>query len=337
MNKMIKNDGVSVVAIASLICLCGISHAADPLMPEDIIALCGVGQSDIEVISVLQSRGINFDVNLSVIQKFVESGVSPGIIQVVMGLSNPEKKASTRRTFTGKTQASLALYSDPDALNVFIDGVGMGVTPLLSNKLKPGKHMIRVEHPLFFTREEMIDFTGEESIVLDWAMEPREPVIRINVKLEAKNDDYAWTWIIRPRSRCPDDVTLNLKPWRFGAAENEALFVLDDDSKKLYKSFGKCCLEVFLWRGEMRKDIPIRDLPPCTARYLISNIEFMGIQSVQMTLKIKVDKMDPTNPELILDSDTGILVDTGDRVPGRTQHGKRDLLLDDLDQLFSEK
>ncbi len=327
---------LTVAIMVFLMCLSGPCNAQDPLMPDDVINLCGAGKPDREVITILQSRGINFEVNLPVIQRFVENGISPGIIQVIMGLSNPEKPSTTFRSYSGKAQPTLALYSEPDGLRIFVDGVGMGVTPFLSNKLKPGKHMIRVEHPLFFTRDEMVTLSGEESVVLNWHMEPREPVIRIQVNLDAKSGADAWTWIIRPRNRCPDDVSVNLKPWRFGAGENEALFVLDDDSKKLYKSFGTCCLEVFLWRGEMRKDIPVRDLPPCTARYLISNIQIMGIQAIPMTLKIIVQKMDPNNPDLVLESDTGYLVDTGDRAPAISSGEKRDLLLEDLDQLFGE-
>ena len=50
-----------------------------------IINTCKSGLSESSLIHELQSRGVNFEVNLPVIERFVENGVSPGIIQVIMG------------------------------------------------------------------------------------------------------------------------------------------------------------------------------------------------------------------------------------------------------------
>jgi len=303
--------------------------ASDRLTPEEIIDFCVSGMAESEIISQIQIRGIGFEVNLPVMQRFIEKGVSPGIIEVILG-NSPSTSYDEKLVFTSLSEASSSLFvvTDPPGIKIFIDGLERGVTPFLSNKIDEGKHMVRAEYPLFFTREQEVEIHSGKDIDLVWTMTPREPLIRIRVQVSGTDEKVPWTWIIRPRENCPDPVSLKLRPWVLGAKKSEAIFVLSNESKRLYRGSGQACLEVFFWRGKIRKDLDLKKLPPCTARYFISDIQIQGIRSFDMTLNVHVIELDPDHPEITLDSSTGRFIATEDRIAPVNQETLKNRLME---------
>ncbi|HPQ41172.1 MAG TPA: PEGA domain-containing protein [bacterium] len=280
------------------------------LMPDEIITMHRNGRSDTQIITEIQSRGINFEVNLPVLERMIQAGVSQAVLEVLLGY-DPSRRIQQKTTmrFSGPTAPGVAVITQPPGLNLFIDGKEVGVTPSLSNKLKPGKHVIRVDHPLYFSRQEEINFDGENDIVLNWLLEPREPVIRVSVSIERGDSSEPWSWIIRPRSQCPGcDVSLELKPWKPMASAGEAVFLLDDASKRLFRGNGTACLELNIWRGEVRRDLPLRRLPPPTVRYFITDVRIDGIQTVDLAVDVEIKQLNVMDPEVNLKGMTGYLI-----------------------------
>ena len=287
----------------------GFGADTDPMMTKDIISLCATGKPEGEIIAILQTRGIGFEVNLPVMQKLVDGGVSPGVIETVLSLSS-KNKSSANTVFqpSSPVNPGLTLVTDPPGMQIFIDDIALGVTPYMSNKIKKGEHRVRAVNPLFFTREETINLKSD-SIYLNWSMEPREPILRAKVHVYSEEDELSWSWIIRPRENCPDPVSLDFTA--LDTADNlkeEAVFVLSDDVKRTFQGQGSTCLELFLWRGQIRNDLPIHRLPPFTARYFISGIQINGIQNLEFNISVEVKGLDPLNPIVKMDSSTGYLI-----------------------------
>ncbi len=303
------------------------------LSPEDIVALCRSGTSESSIISTLQDRGVNFEMNVPVMQKLVDGGVSPGIIEVILSLSGTKGKAVS--VIPQNTIAGLTLVTDPPGMKITIDGAEKGVTPFFSNKLKHEKHIVRVAHPLFFMHEEEIDLTDGKPVYLDWEMKPREPIIRVKCDVKSEKDTKPWSWIIRPRKNCPGGSSLELIPWKEpGADSMQAVFILSDDFKRIYSGHGSACLEVFLWRGKIRDDLPLERLPPSTVRLFISNIVVNGIENIDLTLKIDVPQYDPNQPRISLEGDTGNLVLTKDKAQPESPETLQDDVLKKLDMML---
>jgi hypothetical protein len=305
-----------------LICFFGTVFVAaaenSQLMPDDIIKMHKSGLSSEQIVSQILKRDIGFDVNLPVLEKLVNNGISSGVIEVLMGRNQSVAKPSREFFPAGPRQPGITIVTDPPGLDLYIDGKSHGVTPGLSNKLSKGKHILKVEHPLFFARQEEINFDGENDIYLRWKMEPREPVVRVDVNIDRARQDEAWSWIVRPRNQCPGcDVTLQLTPWRSVAISGQAVFLLNDETKRLFRGSGTACVELNLWRGEIRRDLPIRHLPVPTLRYFISDIRINGIELVDVTVNIRIKEIDQALPDVSLVSDTGFLI-PADQAPGNS-------------------
>lgn len=305
-----------------LICVVGTFSTAfaenSRLMPEDIITMHRNGLSSEQIVNQILKRDIGFEVNLTVLEKLINNGISSGVIEVLMGRNQPGEKTSRPYFAPGPRQPGITVVTDPPGLDLYIDGSSHGVTPGLSNKLTKGKHVMKVDHPLFFTRQEEIEFDGENDMYLRWKMEPREPIVRVDVNIDRARQDEAWSWIVRPRNQCPGcDVSLKLTPWRSVAISGEAVFLLDDESKRLFRGSGTACVELNLWRGEVRRDLPIRRLPAPTLRYYISDIRINGIELVDLTINVRIKEIDQALPDVWLVSETGFLI-PADQTPEKT-------------------
>lgn len=328
---------ISWVMVLSLMSVIYVCYSTDtPMTPDDIIEICSEGKSNSDIISEIQNRGIGFEVNLSVMQKLIDNGVSPGILEVVLSVSNRKTpKYGVSYAPSQLTNPGLTIVTNPPGMTIYIDDEKVGITPYMSNKLALGKHTIRAMHPLFFPKIKEIELQGSQSAYEVWDMEPREPIIRVRVQVTSPDEDYPWSWIVRSREQCPDEVTLSLAPWKdaFGKQE-EAVFILSDDNKRIFKGSGSTCLELFLWRGEVRRDLPIRELPPCTARYFISNIRIKGMEIVDILVKVEVDKIDPTQPKVTLETTSGYLIETQDKTAPTDPQTLRNETLEKLDTLL---
>ncbi|MBN1296645.1 PEGA domain-containing protein [bacterium] len=305
-------NGLSLGCVWVMIWLIGLGPAvqAAGLMPDDIVAMHRQGFDERRIVSEIQAKGIDFEVNLPVMERFIREGISQGVLEVLFGY-DPHRRMDRRETISlsGPAQSGVAVLTQPPGLNVSIDGQDHGVTPSLSNKLKHGKHVIRVEHPLFFTRQEEIDFDGSKDIILNWKMEPREPLIRVAVNIEKDNVNEPWSWIIRPRNFCPGcDVTVKLEPWKSMANAGEAVFLLSEETKRLFRGTGTGCLELNIWQGEVRRDMPLRRLPTPTARYYLSDIRIEGIEIVDISIDVTVRELNPSDPEVAFKGDSGYLI-----------------------------
>ncbi len=305
------------------------------LMPDDIVNLCASGKSNEELIDVIQNRGLAFEVNLPVMQRLIDAGVPPEILQVILSVSShgPDRLDYNFRQNLPAVKSGLSLSTSPHGMTVYIDGIKLGVTPFFSNKLEHGEHHVRVEHPMFFPREVTIEIDGRKLHDFNWEMEPREPIIHLKLSVEGE-EEMPWSWIVRPRETCSVIPTLKLEAFQFHHSSDEAYFKLDEESKKVFRGGGNACLEVFLWRGEVRRDMSIRDLPPCTARYYITDIRINKISYIELNLKVSVRKIDPLHPTVALESDTGNLVETADKVPEAAPYELKDRLLEDLDLIL---
>jgi hypothetical protein len=285
------------------------------LTPDSIIELCASGKKEDQIISEIKQKGINFDVNVPVLQKLVDGGVSPSIIEVVLSCSSSAKSESPKLFFSSQeAKPGLTLVTRPPGMTVFIDNTESGVTPFMSNKIKPGRHLIRVEHPLFFAKESGFEM-AVDPVYLEWDMEAREPIVRLSFNVFSDEDQLPWSWVVRPRENCPDDVSLGLSPWTKDLVQNtQSIFILSESSKRTFSGHGSACLEVYLWHGRMRSDLPLHQLPPCTTRFYVSNISIDGLCTIDLNLKIQVPTYDPSQPVITLDGENGRLVFTQDKV-----------------------
>ncbi len=333
-SAIVSSMGWCLVLLGLVVCFQPVSYAESPLSPDDIISLCNQGTAESKMVSIIHTRGIGFEMDLPVMQKLLNGNVSSGIIQVLMGLSNSSEKQPVSKQFLPEAVPGISLSTDPPGFSVVVDGIEMGVTPFYSNKLTRGKHLLTVEHPLFFSRQEEVDLSGKKGVALNWKMEAREPLILVNVQVSSKEKDYPWSWIIRPRDNCPGTTTVKLVPWQTISNNSEAIFIFSDESKRVYRGSGKACLEVLLWRGEIRKDLPIHDLPPSNARYFISDITFTGMESIDMDLLIQVDELDPLHPKVTLESDNGTLTSTRESVSKQSAESKKDRALENIDLIL---
>jgi hypothetical protein len=294
-----------------------VAKESDPMSPDDVLNLCSSGKPEVEVIKEIRSRGVDFEMNVSVMQKLLQGGISPGIIQVILSVSpGPGEKSEAKPVVSyGPAVPGLHITSKPSGIQVIIDGRQAGITPFLSNKVTKGKHLIRLDHPLFISQEKQVDLTMENTIALDFVLQPREPLLKLNVSTENEETEYPWAWIARARKNCPSNPSLDLVPLTGTSENNSVIFVLSDESKQTFQSGGTACIEISFWRGRIRSDLPIQDLPPCTTQCLISEIEINGIQSIDLNVNLRVNKLDPLHPDIKLDSSTGSLIRTGNEAP----------------------
>jgi hypothetical protein len=285
------------------------------LKQENIVDMHKNGRNSEYIIEQIVRRGIDFETTSAVLIEMVNEGVSGSVIEVLLGQDRTRYRESIRFSESGPAQPGLTIITDPPGLSLFINEKSQGVTPGFSNTLTKGKHIIKVEHPLFFTRQEEIDFDGQDNVVLRWRMEPREPVIRVGIGIERAPDDEPWSWILRPRNHCPGcNVTLELQSWKAFARAGEAIFVLTDEARRFFKGTGVTCLEMNLWRGEVRRDLPFRRLPPPTLRYFISDIRINGIELVDIDVNVNLKSIEHAIPDVTLDGDTGFLISETDAV-----------------------
>lgn len=312
---------VFIVMICSLTIHVSIGKTLSKLIPEDIIEMQKSGMSSEQIVNQIVKHGIDFEVTLPVLENLVSNGVSDGIIVVLMGQDSSRSAPVKNYIPAGHKQPGVTILTDPSGLELYIDGKQQGVTPGLFNMLKKGRHLIKVEHPLFFTRQEEIDFDGANDIYLKWKMEPREPVVRVHLNVDGVKVDEAWSWIIRTRSQCPGcDANLNLVPWQTRVKSGEAIFLLDDQTKRQFRGSGVACLELNLWQGEVRRDMPLRHLPPPTLRYYISDIQINGIELVDLTVNIRLKEIEQAAPDINLVSSTGFLIMAGDQKPDEREY-----------------
>lgn len=291
--------------------------ALSELMPEDVVEMHKKGMSSEQIVNQIVKHGIGFEVTLPVLEDLISNGISDGVIVVLMGQS-PAKSTPVRSYIpAGPRQPGVTILTEPSGLDLYIDGKQQGVTPGLFNMLKKGRHLIKVEHPLFFTRQEEIEFDGLNDVYLKWKMEPREPIVRVHINVDKAKGDEAWSWIIRPRSQCPGcEVNLNLVPWQTLVKSGEAVFLLDDQAKRQFRGSGVACLELNLWQGEVRRDLPLRHLPLPTLRYYISNIEINGIELVDLAVNVRIKEIEQAAPEVSMIGDTGFLLIVGEQKSG---------------------
>ncbi|MBN1880336.1 PEGA domain-containing protein [bacterium] len=297
-----------------------IGSYADPgqLMSADIIKMHEDGIPSSEIVDSIRTRGLGFAVTLPILEDMIKHGIEQGVLEVLLGhdLSRQVKTLDPSRAQTIPKQPGITISSDPSGLSLFVDGQSFGVTPSLSNKIKPGKHIIKIEHPLFFTRQEEIDFDGINDIYLRWELEPREPIVRVGVNLDRGSDTRPWSWIIRPRSQCPGcKVDLQLQPWQPIARGGEAIFLLDENSKRYFHGSGVTCLEINIWQDEVRRDLPIRQLPPPDLQYFISDIRIDRIEMIDIAINIRIKELDPLHPEIVLQGDSGYLIELNEGGP----------------------
>ncbi|MCD4655415.1 PEGA domain-containing protein, partial [bacterium] len=304
-----RKSRIMFLAVFMLFCISSVGKAAG-LMPDDIITMHENGKSVNQIVTEIQNQGIDFDVNLQVLEQLIQKGVSQEVLEVLLGDNSPVAKNPKKPiVFSGSTQPGIAVITDPPGLSLEIDGHDHGITPSLSNKIVPGKHTIKVAHPLFFTRQEKIQFDGENFIVLNWKMEPREPIVRIAVNIKRGNSKEPWSWIIRPRGYCPGcEVNLKFQAWKATSRAGEAVFLLTEEAKRLFRGTGIGCLEMNIWKGEVRRDLPLRALPPPMIRYFITDIQVNGINTIDIRLDIEVRELNATNPDVKMIGDSGFLI-----------------------------
>ena len=114
LNKTIFAGGGVILALILSECAGVHSENSGPLSPDEIIKMCSSGISEQDVIFQIRSRGIGFEFNLPVMQRFVEKGVSTGILQVIMGLADHNSSRRKRmRGMTGKSVAAVDLVREP--------------------------------------------------------------------------------------------------------------------------------------------------------------------------------------------------------------------------------
>lgn len=314
-----------------------IGRAEETLTIDAVIDLCASGKPESEIITEIRNQTLGFEMNVPVMQKLINGGVSPAIIQVLLSRAAAKTTSENNRiVFSGQpARAGLTLITDPPGMTVFIDGIRRGVTPFLSNKMEPGKHVLRVDHPFFITQEKEFEMKPDQSIFWEWTMESREPFVRVRLHVFSQDDPYPWSWVIRSRETCPEPVSLSLVPWPgMDPDGSEAAFILSDTSKRTFTGSGSACLEVFLWRGKIRRDLPIRELPPCTSRFFISGIEFNGMNSVYIDVKLEIPQYNPTQPQITLESETGRIVETGDKSPPPDLQTLREQISEQVDLLL---
>ena len=295
------------------------TDAADsekPLSVDELVTLASSGKTDDFIISQLQKRGVDFEANVAVVQRLVDAGMSPGALQVMLSVSGRNKQpGGTVIIPSGPSVPGLTVSTEPSGMDVYLNGQIQGLTPYFSNKLEPAKYIVRVQHPLFITQEKTIEFKGDTSVFVNWEMEPVEPIVRFDIELESDGEDYPWSWVIRPKQNCPDPVDLLFEPAPQHSSSGNAIFTLNPDSKATYQGTGSTCFELFLWRGKIRTDLSVKDLPPPVARYLISAVQIRGIRYIDLTIKITVNRIDPLHPDVTMDSTTGYLLNTEDKAP----------------------
>lgn len=323
-----------------LVCLCNIalfssriSAQSGTLTQTEIIKMNRDGVSEDVIVRKIQQDGLAFAVTVPVMEEMIKEGISQGVLEVLLGYDSTRMIRTSNPTLSGPRQPGITVTTNPPGLTVFIDGQNYGVSPSFTNKIKNGKHIIRVEHPLFFSRQEEIEFDGSNDLFLKWVLEPREPIVRVSVNLEQAAEKQPWSWIIRPRSHCPAcDVDLQLQPWNPIAHGGEATFLLDEASKKIFHGSGVTCLELNLWHDEVRRDLPLRQLPPPNFRFYITDVRISGIGMIDLTINVRINEFDPLNPEVTLKGDTGYLIaidktksvtpqNTNDRSPLETLDG----------------
>ncbi len=301
---------ISMIMMVFLLSLSDWTQAqSSKLMPGDIIRLHQDGVSSDGIIERIKSAGIGFEVTLPIMEEMMQKGISQGVLEVMLGHDMSRRSPNPIPVQSGPTQAGITISTDPPGLTLTIDGQNQGVTPSLSNKIKKGKHTIKVEHPLFFTRQEEIEFDGANDVYLRWKLEPREPIIRVSVNLDRGKNEAPWSWIIRPRNRCPGcDVNMELQPWQPIAHSGEAIFLLNEVSKRSFRGDGVTCLELNIWQDEVRRDLPIRNLPPPDLRYYITDIRIGRIEMIDVTINIRVKDLDKANPEVTMQGISGYLM-----------------------------
>gem|GEM_PF-5174163 len=307
------------------------AESEKPLSVEELISLASSGKTEEFIINELQKRGVDFEANVAVVQRLVDAGMSPGALQVMLSVSGRNKQ-SPGAVFipSGPSVPGLTVSTKPSGMDVFLNGLNQGLTPFFSNKLDPGKYIVRVQHPLFITQEKTVDFKGDTSVFINWEMEPIEPIVRFDIALEAEEEDFPWSWVIRPKQNCPDPVDLMFEPAPQYSSSGNAVFTLNPDSKATYQGSGSSCFELFLWRGKIRTDLSVKDLPPPIARYLISAIQIRGIHYIDLNIKIVVNRIDPLHPDVTMDSTTGYLLNTEDKAPTVAPEELQKRLLDTM-------
>lgn len=328
------NAGRIVIAILSCIFVSTICQA-QLLSSDEIIKLHEEGRSSAQIIQAIQERGLGFEVTLPVLETMISKGVSQGVLEVLLG-NDPGRSHSkpVGISMNKPPRAGVTVFTDPPGLNLTIDGKPQGVTPYLSNKLSRGTHLFKVSHPLFFARQEEVSFDGEKPLELNWQMEPREPIIRLNVKIDRGTSNQPWSWIVRPRSQCPGcQVDAEFKAWKSVTRTGEAIFLLTDDAKRRFRGDATGCLELNIWEGEVRRDLPIRRLPPPIAKYYITDIQIDGIRTVDISIDIRVKELSKENLEISLAGDSGYLIKAELGPDAKSDAKRHEELIETLDGL----
>jgi hypothetical protein len=80
---------------------------------------------------------------LEALGEFVDRYLSPLAVDGVP-VDCPVESLSLARAYMGSTNF-LSVRSEPSGATVLVDGLNMGRTPFVSNRLPEGKHMVRVE------------------------------------------------------------------------------------------------------------------------------------------------------------------------------------------------
>jgi len=312
--RMITFGRMIQIFVLILFVLPSVSNATG-LMPDDIVKMQESGKSVDHIIEAIKTNGVAFEVDKKILEQMIQNGVEQKVLAVLINSTpipaTPGASSSLKHSisFSASTQPGIAIITDPPGLLLQIDGIDHGETPSFSNKIEAGKHIIKVSHPLFFLRQEEIQFDGKESVVINWQMEPREPLIRVNVNIKRGNSKEPWSWIIRPRGHCPGcEVNVKFQAWKSTTNGGEAVFLLADESKRLFRGNGIGCLEFNMWKGEIRRDLPLRKLPPPLVQYFLTDIRIDGIKTIDIRLDIEVRELNPMNPEVKMVGDTGYLI-----------------------------
>lgn len=306
---------VFLVFFSFLVSHTAVLSGSSKLTSDQIINMHNNNRDSKYIIDQIIERGISFQTSSAVLIEMINEGVPDSVIEVLLSQDRTRSRQSARFTHAGPTQAGITIITEPPGLSLFINQQSQGVTPAFSNTLEKGNHLVKVEHPLFFTRQEEIRFDGENSVVLRWKMEPREPVIRVNVRIERSPQNEPWSWIIRPRNHCPgSDVTLQLKSWETYTRTGDAIFLLEDEAKRFFRGSGVACLELNLWRGEVRRDLPLRRLPTPSFRYFIPDIRINGIELIDLDIVIDLKNIEQAIPDVKLEGKTGFVMSDADAV-----------------------
>lgn len=312
----IMKSSIYLIVILSILRAGSISAVEPPLSVDDLVGLASSGKSENEIVQELQNRGVAFEANVAVVQRLVDAGLSPGTLQVMLSVSG-RNNPSEARVIAPLTQSVPGLFisTTPSGMDVFLNGEIQGVTPFLNNKLEIGSYIVRVQHPLFITKEKTVELSGKSPVVINWSMEPTEPIVRFNFELISNEEDYPWSWVVKSRQNCPDPVDLTFESAPEYSQPGTAVFTLSNESKATFQGKGQTCFELFLWRGKIRTDLSVKDLPSPVARYLISSVSIKGINYIDLNIVIEVNSLDPLHPVVTLNAPTGYLLDTQDKAP----------------------